>query len=179
VGTWTITNACLTQPMSDAGSAPDAAGSVPDAGGACPGMVLKVTGTSTSGTVTFNANMTYSTTLMITAMATDAVPASCLTVGATMITCSQLQAYLNTQGDGGSPPTTCTPATSGGCDCSITRITNETSMGTYSTSGDSVTLTPTSAGSSPSTDNYCVQGNKLYAYSTGSGNITEIEATLQ
>jgi hypothetical protein len=150
----------------------DAGMSMGDAG-ACPGMVLHADGISVSGTITFNADLTYTDTLMTTTTVTDSLPAACLMQGPITFTCSQVQAYFNAGRDAGSQAT-CTSNASGGCDCTVMQSSSSTAMGTYATSGDSVTLTPTSGGSGPNTNTYCVQGNKLYVYSGGT---IEIEAT--
>jgi hypothetical protein len=58
------------------------------------------------------------------------------------------------------PDTTCASSSDGGCKCTANVDQMSMTSGTYSTSGTTLTLTP-SAGD-PSTQEYCVKGSKLY-----------------
>ncbi len=139
VGTWTITSSCLSSTYTTA----EACGSVP----ALDTMTV-------AGSVTLGSDMTYSRTTSLAGTEATTVPASCLTTGGVTLTCAQIQQELATLGN----TATCTGGSGGGCvrDAPITS-SSTTETGTYSTSGDTITLT--SSTGSASTSPYCVSGN--------------------
>ncbi len=150
-GTWNIVSVCATSGLGTS-----------DAGSTCPGESEQITSLSGSGTITFNPDMTYSSDTTASATLTLTIPSSCLTVGGTTVSCSELQTEVSA-GDGG----TVSCNTSGSdCDCTISQ-TNHSSVetGTYSVSGSMLELTQT--GSTPSTNTFCVQGNTMYLYGSG------------
>ena len=108
-----------------------------------------------SGTVTFDANLTYSSSTATTASVQSAVPMSCLPSGAT---CSDENSTIDAGGE--SVSQTCV-ASASNCVCNLSEtLAAMTITGTYSTSGTMVT-TNASTGTA-STSGYCVQGNTLY-----------------
>jgi hypothetical protein len=145
VGTWTITDQCVTE---------DA-----DLSSVCAGITASISGVF-SGNLTFNANLTYTQTGTAGGTVHYHFPTTCLGNQ----TCSQVQANLMTASASAGMGLTfqsvnCTAETAGcGCDAIIaTAPANET--GTYVVSGG--TLSTTHDGT---TDDalYCVNGNTMH-----------------
>jgi hypothetical protein len=164
VGTWQIISSCAT-------------GTAVMPSSSCPGETTAVTSVNDTGSLTFNADGTY--TAMISASAQEAamVPQSCVSTGRSSLTCDQVAMALSgplTQADGGavsgSLSTSCT-ASGSNCSCNIAlSISGASATGTYAASGTSVAITPNGGG--PTSDGYCVQGNTLHLYSNGSSAMT-------
>jgi hypothetical protein len=141
VGSWSLSNACINS----------AAISMQFAG-VCPTAAVTAAHVTASGSLMFNADMTYSTMLNEGGTFSVSVPASCINGGS----CTLLGAALQ---DPSFQSVTCTGSTT--CVCNVVlapMITNET--GTYTTSGTAAMLT-TSTGTTDGGD-YCVQGNELH-----------------
>jgi hypothetical protein len=154
VGTWNIVTACANASSSSTSNT------------MCPNESLQSTSFTASGTATFNADMTYSVDVTESLSETVIVPTSCLTVGTTTITCDELSTAFGgaLATDAGAPMATCT-SSGGNCDCTISLSglsTHET--GTYTLSSNSVVTTP--MGGTPSSGDYCVQGNTLHLVSS-------------
>lgn len=120
----------------------------------CPSATVDSPNFGASGTLAFNADMTYALMVTTTGSFKMNIPSSCL-AGAT---CAQLDAILKAD----PPPNTQSIACSGSGTCVCTAVlapmmANET--GTYSTAGTVVTTTPAS-GASPDAVEYCVQGTE-------------------
>ncbi len=127
---------------------------------ACPDEIVHVNSTTSGGTFTFNADMTYSATVTVSSSETATVPLSCLSSGGVSGTCDDFAMVFNSGifGDAGTSSATCTTAGSN-CDCNVLlSLEPATATGTYSVSGNS--LTTMSAGGVGS-GSYCVQGNTL------------------
>ena len=131
VGTWTLAGACV-----------DAAALGLDN---CPTASIDV---SATGTIDIKSDMTYTVDFTLGASIAATIPMSCLPQGAT---CSAL--------NGNS--TSCTSSGSN-CMCTITDNTpnHSTDSGTWSTSGNDLTVTKTGGGT-PTVNAYCVNGNSL------------------
>jgi len=144
VGEWRITASCLK-----------VSGTFPLNGCTAPATVSG--SVNITGTASYRADLTYTTTGTLTGSESVLYPAACL--GALGVTC----ANLNQAVSAGATGTTgsCASTSDGGCRCNLTPApdaSNET--GTYSTSGGTLITTP--AGSPPSDPGgYCVQGNRL------------------
>ncbi len=159
VGTWTVQGACTIGSLA-----------TQTFGGSCPGATSSSAGTA-SGTITFNADMTYTAKITESGSETLEIPSSC-TMGAS---CSELQAAFQqtaaADGDAGLSLTgTCTTVSSG-CSCTISvPSTTDDESGTYSVSGDSLTLNTSQGTSSANigSGTYCVQGNTLHLISVSS-----------
>lgn len=133
-GTWNLTSACgLSAIFGD------------PTGGACPGFASDDQGLSLTGTVSFNADMSYDLTTMVSGNVNLMVPLSCLPP---MSACSDLDVAVSG---------TCTDD-NGVCDCAIPLDTTDNESGTWSTSGNQ--LTTTSMGTDE-VGEYCVEGNSL------------------
>jgi len=142
VGAWTITSSCLSP-----GSPTSAA---------CQGT-NDVANIKLTGTITYNADMTYTANTMFSGSETVTLPLSCLTSSNSAATCDQLGELF--MADPSSQTATCSGTTT--CSCKIV-FSNETSMttGTYSTTAAGVeTDTPTVG--DPSQSDYCVNGKTL------------------
>jgi hypothetical protein len=173
VGTWDITASCgtggsmMSNPM-------------------CPGENVALTSVNETGSFTFNMDGTYATMGSISVQEAASVPLSCLSMGGGTATCGQLAMALNAQmigtvqPDGGVSPgsTSATCSMSGAnCECNVTfSLPNTSAMGTYTTSGTGVTLTPNGGG--PTTDGYCVQGSTLTLATTMGATTGTLSADL-
>jgi hypothetical protein len=142
VGEWRITSSCLkvsgtfaldgcTQPATVSGS-------------------VHITGTAS-----YRADLTYTTTGTLTGSESVLYPAACLS--AIGVTCADLNQSVNSGGATGS----CASSSDGGCRCNFTIPPDASDdTGTYSTSGGTLITTP--SGSPPdSPGGYCVQGSRL------------------
>jgi hypothetical protein len=156
VGTWTVHTSC--------GSIGNFTGGV-----TCTGATLDESMKVTSGTLTFNADMTYATTVAQSGTIKFKAPLSCTSAAS----CDELATSIYPM-----PPdatSTCTTANAV-CDCSIVYSgpMTGTDSGTYTTAGNVVTLTPSSGGP-PIPGSYCVQGNELHLPTIGETTGTIIE----
>jgi hypothetical protein len=141
VGTWQATSGCIATTTQDLSTS-------------CAGASAEIA-YSFGGSVTFNADLTYSSSSTASATTTYHYPTTCLTGGTT---CTQWGQLLMSIGMYSS--VTCTTDSAGVCNCqAITAATSGTETGTYSTSGG--TLTTVHAGTT-SVGAFCVQGNVLH-----------------
>ncbi len=147
VGTWKITSSCVTVDLGDAMNAE------------CPGETTNSSGLKASGTVTYAADMTYTSSFTVTGNITLTLPASCLKRNNITLTCAQLTESLQSQMMMGAG--SCSTASGGGCSCKFP-ITGEpnSETGTYTTTG-SGSLTQTQSTGETETDTYCVKGSTL------------------
>ena len=156
VGTWKIVTSCfdgLSQAVSSGTS------------GSCNQETIDASQISISGTMSYKADGTFMQSLKLAGNLKVLIPASCLTVQGITITCAQLNQAASSQasssgkansGLGG--PLTCSNAGGGACSCSEPlQGSSSNNAGTYSAKDGVLTQT----GSSSSND-YCVQGNRLY-----------------
>jgi hypothetical protein len=144
VGTWKITSSCVKADMTDFTAD-------------CPTATVSSSGLQITGTITYNADKTYTSMATISGKVAVTLPASCLSMGGVTVTCAQLQQLLNTDP---STPTTCTGSSS--CTCTVTQM-NQTSTenGTYTTTAAGL-LTQTAAGNTtPDESDYCVKGTSM------------------
>ena len=154
VGTWKVTQTCITETADLSNECTGGAGT-----SASANVALMF-----SGTVTYNADGTYTSALTGTDMGQEHYSSGCAPLG---LTCAQIGQEVI---DGGS--VSCSTDTAGTCNCdSVVPLTSTNNTpGTYSTSGDTLTTTP---GSMPSGASYCVQGSVLYIIpGAGDGGVT-------
>jgi hypothetical protein len=144
VGTWSLSNACVSKFVNPGNMA-------------CPASTAQLS-EDVSGTIEFKQDGTFVTNANSTLKETMNVPASCLVDAGVTESCQQLQNVFNQPTDAGAPSAvaSCTSAPMGGCTCQL----SDTLMGngqsaTYSTLGYRIGL----GGTPPSP--YCVQGNTL------------------
>jgi hypothetical protein len=146
VGDWTIVDTCLAitraSPLAD-----------------CPSATYDTSGLKATGTVSYRADLTYSTDLTLAGTMALNIPESCLTIQGITLTCAQLdqsvkQALMDDP-DPSIQSVSC--AGSGSCTCTfVTTPQSSSSTGTYITSGNNVTEN----GGTP--NGYCVQGSELH-----------------
>ena len=120
----------------------------------CPGATVNTSGLRVTGSASFNADMTYSVTEMISATVSETIPASCLTTQG--LTCTQLNQLLQQEAamDPSGISGRCVGSSACTCTFTIPSMT-VTDSGTWATSGTNILID-----GSPSP--YCVQGNELH-----------------
>jgi hypothetical protein len=139
VGTWNVAGSCLT--------------GTEDLGSVCAGATADIEFMFT-GTTTFNADGSYTSTNGGGAVSNYHYPAACLTNG---VTCDQFGQLL--KGLGMYSSVTCVTDAAGVCNCAAqTAPVSGNETGTYTTSGGTLT---TMHGGTTSMGPYCVQGNIL------------------
>jgi hypothetical protein len=140
VGTWQVTQSCVT--------------GTEDLSSVCAGSTADVTFTF-SGTTTYNADHSYTSTNGGGGTTHYHSPTSCLPGG---VTCDQWGQGLMQAGMYSS--VACATDSSGVCNCdAVSPSTSATETGTYSISGGMLTTTH---GGTTATGSYCVEGSTLY-----------------
>ena len=132
----------------------------------CDGAAIGIATLSVSGTVSFKADHTMTSTAVGTFRETVTLPASCTTAD----DCSGLQESL-----GENPSVTqaqCAYDAVTGCACSATFTSNTMSSGTYQVQGTQVTITNADPSIEPAVDGFCVSGNTLSVTSVNDGGAT-------
>jgi hypothetical protein len=139
VGTWKLLGACSSPALlADLNTSLQAA---------CPGASASAFDVDISGTVTFNADLTYSTSVTETFSAQEMVPLPCTGFS----TCAAVQSTSATS------TLTCTGTTT--CACRVTGSPAGSETGTYAVSGTNLTIvTPDDT----TTDGYCVENGRLH-----------------
>jgi hypothetical protein len=152
VGTWKVTQSCVT-----------ATDDLSTTGNGCSGASAGFNFTY-AGTITYNADQTYDSTLTAGGVVHEHFPSGCMPFG---LTCQQLGQSAMDAGAG-----TCSTDAQGGCNCdAVTSLTTTSPSGTYSVSGSQ--LTTTSQAGKASTSSYCVKANLLYGIAApGDGGIS-------
>jgi hypothetical protein len=152
VGTWKVTQSCVT-----------ATDDLSNTGSGCPGASA-VLDFMYGGTITYNADQTFDSTITVSEVAHEHFPSGCMPFG---LTCQQLGQSAMDAGVG-----SCSTDAQGGCTCdATTTLATTTPNGTYSVSGSRTTST--SAAGKTSTGSYCVQGSVLYVIpDPGDGGLT-------
>lgn len=148
VGTWTVSASCITVPPNLLGDPNDPQNPFAN----CDGITTEGN-VDITGTVTFGADMSYETDLTFALDIKSLVPTSCVPQDAS---CMDL---------GGT--TEC-----GACVIGMPSSNTEMAMGTYETSGN--TLTTTEAGMTSPPVEYCVEGTTLTVRSPGSDTSPEV-----
>lgn len=147
VGTWKVVSSCVHGTAQETTSAC----SLP--------LTTQIQSVTYSGTVTFDPDLHYVTTVTASGRMALTYPAACLT--SARLTCEELSQSLVQMptSSGGVKGTGCYSSGGGDCQCTFDVQTpaHET-PGAYSTNGNSVTITTN--GRSVSTD-YCVRGTEL------------------
>ena len=141
-GTWKMLGSCF-----------NTAGLSADIADSCPGASISISRFSIAGTLTFNADSSYSSTATETIKATEVVPLACF--GGLVATCADL---LTTSSPGVS--ISCVGTTVCTCGISGTQIFPSPS-GTYTTGGSSLYTIDAVTGDSSGSD-YCVQADLMH-----------------
>jgi len=137
VGTWKITQTCLSATQ--------------DLSSTCPGASA-IYDYMLSGTATYNTDGTYSSAGIVSALVHEHFPSGCMPFG---FTCAQLQQMAMDAGT-----SSCSTDAQGSCNCDgVTPVTPGSETGTYSASGGTLT---TMHDGTTSLASYCVKGNLLY-----------------
>ena len=139
VGTWTLLGACYSAKFRTQISDNLAA--------VCPGASIDALDIDLSGTVTYNADLTYTSSVHETIAATERIPLSCLGFAS----CAEVTSA--------SPESTLTCTGTTICTCHAAGMPPGDETGTYTTSGTSLSMTDAN---STSTDAYCVEQNRLH-----------------
>ena len=143
VGTWNLLGACtspafLTELNSQLQTA-------------CPGASVSAFNIDISGTVTYNADLTYSSNVHETFTGTETIPLSCLGFASCAAVVS----------DSPDSTLTCTGTTT--CTCQIGGSPAGNESGTYSLSGTNLTMV---GPDDTTTNTYCVQNGQLHLMET-------------
>jgi hypothetical protein len=129
----------------------------------CPTATSSGSTIKATGSVSYNADLTYSSMFTLSGSTSVTLPASCLTSQGITVTCAQLtQAFTMLTQTSNAPFKSASCANAGsGCTCTIV-LSDQTSTasGTYTTSAAGV-LTETPTGGTASESDYCVKGNTL------------------
>ncbi len=126
----------------------------------CPGYSATVD-FQTSGTITFNAGGTYASATVAKGNESFIYPLSCLPG----FTCDELVTQMSASADPGST-VSCQDNGAGACVCSASFSQTKNELGSYSTTGGKLTITPDDSSSAPETMDYCVQGNAMTMQTT-------------
>jgi hypothetical protein len=129
----------------------------------CPSATASAAGLKVTGTVSYNADLTYTFMSTISGSTSVTLPASCLSSQGVTVSCDQLtQAFMTLaqQGSSGFKSASCSSAGSG-CTCNVVLNDQTTSeSGTYATTAAGI-LTETPANGTASQSDYCVKGSTL------------------
>jgi hypothetical protein len=160
VGSWDLAALCVSRAADERMFADSLVGS------ACPTQALGSVTRGAVGTFVFNADLTFSTSTVLTNETTINIPASCLSG----LTCADLTVLPQSEVDAGLRPGVDSIACAGssGCVCSQVSSPSQVSeTGTYAITGSVLNLTATT--SATETFEYCIQGDTAHftARSTG------------
>jgi len=145
VGTWTIASSCVSASASAVDSE-------------CPTATAHSSALTITGTITYNADGTYTSSSTLSGSFSVSLPSSCLTSNGVTATCDQLnQAFQSSP----TPGVTLHCTGSSSCSCTET-IANQTSSetGTYTTTAAGL-LTDTPTGGTADQTDYCVKGTTM------------------
>ncbi len=148
VGKWSVTSSCVSA---------DAASMVSMS---CPTETASASGFAIKGSVTYNADLTYSKNTTTSGNVVITLPASCVVHDGGTVTCDELAQALKGATMMTYQSITCVGADSG-CRCTFVLV-DQASMetGTYSTTPAGL-LTETATGGKPDESDYCVKGKTL------------------
>lgn len=147
VGNWKVAGICANAAAIMAGTADDFP--------TCPDYRVDATGITASGTLSFKADMTFTSMVTIAGSEKLTLPLSCLNG----LSCAEFNTAILTRMQQNPDPSiqSFTCAGSSPCVCTITPTPEvATESGTYTTVGNVLTTTPT--GGVPDSVEYCVQG---------------------
>ena len=146
VGIWTIQQSCESET-----SAPDF----------CAQATMDTSGLVFSGTLTYDADLTYSASVKQSGTLSVTLPSPCLTINGVTLTCQQLASKFTANLSSAIVGTVTCSAVGTGCGCAFTaQPQTAEKSGTYKLSGTSIVTSPpigTAAG-----DPYCINGGRLH-----------------
>lgn len=155
--TCTVTAACggeIAGDWSITGFCPDTSKVPSQVKELCEQASLEYDEPTVSGSLSFKADMSFTQTTSAKGTGYLVLPADCLKEDS--LTCDQATQLINGKLTG--QQVKCS-ASNGGCKCALAVDETANSMGTYSTSGSTVTLKSTGQDDVPSM--YCVKGSEL------------------
>ncbi|HKO50168.1 MAG TPA: hypothetical protein VJV79_20700 [Polyangiaceae bacterium] len=155
VGDWTVKQQCVTTPMDSLASF-------------CDGASLTISPLTVSGTVSFKADKTISSSGVISFTESVVFPASCVAE----MECTDLETALVATANVTSGQCDYDAVT--GCSCQLAFSQNTMSSGTYEVQGTNLSVT-TATSAQPQVDSFCVSGNTLSIYQS---NVNGTSATL-
>jgi hypothetical protein len=156
VGTWKITSACAS-----------ASPSMFDM--SCPGASESGNLTAT-GTYTFNADMSYSTSVLVSGTVTVGLPASCLSMGGVTVTCDELNALFASGAGGMAAGSAHCSSAGSNCNCTISMTNSpQNDSGTYTTTAAGLLSLMAGGGATSEQDDYCVSGGTALTISPHPG----------
>ena len=118
----------------------------------CPGATLGISALAVSGTVSFRADNTVTSTGSATFLETIFFPTSCLTAA----DCTSYESTLSAAGQGA----TCSYNDRTGCSCSVTVSQSPMSTGTYQAQGSEIAITD-DLSDATEISNYCATSNTV------------------
>ena len=167
VGSWTATSSCIDRATLEKDILTGLKGN-------CPTVSLDEVTMTPRGTLSMNADMTFTGALDVDATFAIVYPAACITNQSCAIVEQTLQ---STVGTNGITAVSCVSNTvpAGSCTCT-TELTLDVinTSGTYATSGTMLTFAEAPGGNGP----YCVQGSSLHLVGYDSATMTRIISDL-
>ena len=164
VGSWKIVASCL-----DSKALSDALVNQLSSATGCSGASVQSSHAKQTGNASFNADMTYSSSLTTSFDATLLIPSSCITQGGFTLTCDQLNQIVKQTMGGTIGDVTCTKA-NGGCSCKMVAPPNTVNeSGTYVVNG--TRIAQTSSSGADDGGEFCVQDDELHLISTDQANL--------
>ncbi|HYQ02526.1 MAG TPA: hypothetical protein VER96_27830 [Polyangiaceae bacterium] len=144
VGDWTIKDMCLDISMTTMLQS-------------CPSATFRLSPFTTTGTVSFKANNTMTSSAVIAFQEFIQIPATCLKESdCTLLRDSFLNVTSVTDAQ-------CNWDASAGCGCTVSTSQSTMNSGTYQVQGNNLTTTSGVTGAAE-TDTFCVSGNTLSIY---------------
>jgi hypothetical protein len=146
VGTWSIASVCFMTLPAMSG----------DGGTSCSNQINS-SGLTEMGTVTFNSDLTYTSSATPVGTLSEVIPTGCLGT----VTCDQENMYAMMAVTSGTYSSAGCTAVAAGCSCQFQFASKPvTQTGTYTTAGSSLTIMSSTA-TKPQPDTYCVTGSTL------------------
>lgn len=153
LGDWTIKEMCLS---TDSGS--DALSAV------CPGASISLSPFNATGTVSFKADNTMTSSGVVSFQEFVHFPSTCFTQAQCTAYESQVAAVASIT------ESHCSYDSATGCACTVSSSQSVMSSGTYQVEGSNLTVT-SDTNSTPEVDSFCVAGNTLSIYGTSSSGV--------
>jgi hypothetical protein len=145
VGKWTVSSSCVSVTASAFDST-------------CPTATVTSSKLQVSGTFTYNADMTYTSSGTVSGSVVATIPASCLVIQGVTVTCAQINQVF--QADP-MPGVTLNCTGSSSCTCTETFTgTASAETGTFTTTAAGL-LTTTSSDDTVTESDYCLKGATL------------------
>lgn len=158
VGDWKIQEMCVESELSQALAT------------SCPDASLRVTVSSATGTISFKADNTMSSTAVISVDEAIHFPATCATVDQ----CTAFESQLASTA--GVMNSHCNYSEANGCSCSLSSTQPTMSAGTYQVQGSNLSITNAASGNTE-VDSFCVSGNTMTVFQNSASNVAVMTLT--